>query len=136
MGARGGASRALEPGLVSVRNLQGSIASGLLVTLGAWREASVGQGSPRKSLPDPGCPHPQPPRLTQAQLWSQCSLQDWDGLAGHHLLLQPVALAFQMHLVTVCGQYTAWLESDPMHTLNQMVIIVRLPFLLRQGLTV
>lgn len=34
-----------------------------------------------------------------------------------------------------CGQYAVWLESDQMHTLNKMVIIVRLPFLLRQGLT-
>jgi hypothetical protein len=49
VGVRGGASRALELGLVSLRNLQGSIAPGLLVTLGARREASVGRGSPRKS---------------------------------------------------------------------------------------
>jgi hypothetical protein len=50
--------------------------------------------------------------------------------------LQPVALVFHMQLVTLYGQYTAWLESDQLHTLNQMVIIVILPSLLRLGLTV
>lgn len=82
VGARGGASRALEPGLVSLWNVQGSIASGLLVTLGAGREALVGRRSPTKSLRDPGCPHThsQSLTMTQAHLWSQCSLQDWDSL--------------------------------------------------------
>lgn len=94
-------------------------ASGLLVTLGDPCGGSVARGGLRNSPADPGCPAYANPgsALEPVQSAGQHDLR------GPHLLLQLVALAFQGGSWLLSGN-PVWLDSDQMHTLNQMVILL------------
>lgn len=120
MGAWGGASRALEPGLASLPNSQGPTpASGLLVTLGAPCETSVGRGDLRKSPADPWCP---------AYYNTGSALEPVQSAGPGRPLWTPPAFAAcciglpRWQLVTVWVPST--LASDQMHTLNHVVILL------------
>lgn len=129
MGAWGGASLESGPtGLLNSRSYTGLQGIG---DAGRPLRSSVARGGLRNSPADPGCPVYANPGLALEPVQSAGQ----HDLCGPHLLLQPVALAFQGGSWLLSG-IPVWLNSDQMHTKSNGYSVARPPFLLRQGFTV
>lgn len=92
----------------------------------------MARGGLRNSPVDPGCPVYASPgsALEPVQFAGQHDLR------GPHLLLQPVALAFQGGSWLLSGQPSMAGFRPDAHTKSYGYSVAKPPFLLRQGFTV